>query len=174
MCGVADDNKRCTGCYMVWYCGQKYQAYDWAFHRQDCKDTNNQHIEVELVEKLVLGLYQRTNRAYFHDGGIPSKKHFVVKVQVPLVQLQGSGDFRPLLVYNKDKSLYAYLPREGAMPVYDLLVKSVKEEGFNGQKGFYYAIYCGKREDKSKGKKNGDPQIGIKINPLRILPVENW
>merc|ERR1719318_23018 len=56
VCGVDDDNKRCTGCYMVWYCGQKCQADDWSAHKQGCKETKAQYKKVVLVEHEMVGM----------------------------------------------------------------------------------------------------------------------
>merc|ERR1712129_365287 len=91
VCGVDDDNKRCTGCYMVWYCGQKCQAGDWSAHKQACKETKNQYKEVQLVEQAMAGKDNITQEMYVHTiGDVPKKKHFVVKVQVSLGLLKGT------------------------------------------------------------------------------------
>ena len=178
MCGVDDDNKRCTGCYMVWYCGQKCQAGDWSAHKQACKETKNQYKEVQLVEQAMAGKDNITQEMYVHTiGDVPKKKHFVVKVQVSLGLLKGTlsspiapdGAGDPLNVYNRERSLCGHLHREGNEQVYDMLLQSVRKEGFKGQKGFYYAIYTGEG-----GKKGSNPTVGIKINPVQMLPVEKW
>ena len=181
VCGGDDDNKRCMGCYMVWYCGEKCQVGDWPAHKKDCKVIKKQYKEVHLVEHSMAGLDNITQEMYVHKiGDVPSKKHFVVKVQVSLGHLQGTlsapvapdGAGDPLFVYNRDRSLCGHLHRERDEQVYDMLLRSVKEEGFKGQKGFYYAIYSGKegKEAKStKKKKNNNltPKVVIIINPLR-------
>ena len=174
VCGVDDDNKRCTGCYMVWYCGEECQVGDWSAHKKDCKVIKKQYMEVQLVEHSMAGLDNITQEMYVHKiGDVPSKKHFVVKVQASLEHPQGR-----LFVYNRDRSLCGYVHREGSEQVYDMLLKSIREEGFMGRKGFYYAIYSGKKgkEGMSKKKKNNNstPTVEIKINPAKILPVETW
>ena len=139
MCGVDDENKRCTGCYMVWYCGQKCQVGDWPGHKEECKVTRKQYKQVLLVEHEIAGKDNITKEVYVHKiGDVPSKKHFVVKVQVSLGQLKGSvfaplapdGVGEPLFVYNRDRSLCGQLGREGCEEVFDMLVKSVMENGF--------------------------------------------
>ena len=34
----AGDTKRCSGCYLVWYCGLSCQHEDWAGHKEECKE----------------------------------------------------------------------------------------------------------------------------------------
>ena len=51
VCKVDKDSKRCTGCYMVWYCGQECQVGDWPAHKTDCKVTRDQYKQVLLVEQ---------------------------------------------------------------------------------------------------------------------------
>merc|ERR1719470_554377 len=186
VCAVVDDNnKRCTGCYMVWYCGQKCQFEDWPNHKVDCKVTKNQYKEAQLEDREISGKDYIAKKWYVHKAGdVPSKKHFVIKVQITQDMPEGwlpapvvpGGPGEALFVYNKDRSLCGHLEREGGDEVYDQLVKGIREEGFKGQKGFFYAIYTGKgiaiRE--SEGKKNLTPVVKIKINPEKILPVEKW
>jgi len=171
VCGVDDDNKRCTGCYMVWYCGEKCQVEDWSGHKKDCKVIKKQYMEVQLVEHSMAGLDNITQEMYVHKiGDVPSKKHFVVKVQASLEHPQGR-----LFVYNRDRSLCGYVHREGSEQVYDMLLRSIKEEGFMRRKGFYYAIYSGKEGHSKKEKNhNSTPKVEIKINPVKILPLETW
>jgi len=169
VCGVDNENKRCTGCYMVWYCGQECQAVDWSNHKGCCKVTRDQYKQVLLVEHEMAGRDNITNEMYVHKtGDVPSKKHFVVKVQVGL-KCGVSAPTSPLFVYNRDRSLCGLLYRKAQEEMYDMLVRSIREEGFNGQKGFYYAIYSG------EGVTGGiTGVVGIKLNPVKILPVEKW
>jgi len=171
VCGVDDDNKRCMGCFMVWYCGEKCQVEDWSAHKKDCKVIKKQYMEVQLVEHSMAGLDNLTQQMYVHKiGDVPSKKHFVVKVQASLEHPQGR-----LFVYNRDRSLCGYLHREGSEQVYDMLLKSIREEGFMKRKGFYYATYPGKEgNSKKKKNRNSTPKVEIKINPVKILPLEMW
>ena len=39
---IRRDTKRCTGCYLAWYCGEGCQAADWDSHRAECRETSQQ------------------------------------------------------------------------------------------------------------------------------------
>jgi len=164
VCKADSDTKRCTGCYLVWYCGQECQAKDWFNHKVECKVTREQYKQVQLVEDNAAGWNNITKKVYVTKVGEPNKKHFVVKVQVPLSEFGETGG--ALYVYNKDKSLCGLLYRDKQMEMYDMLVTSIKREGFKGQKGFYYAIYTDQKKESD--------YVNLKINPVNILPVEKW
>ena len=84
----------------------------------------------------------------------------MVKIQVNQLDLS-SG----LLVYNKEKSLYIILNREGNESVHNELCERICSEGFQGIKGYFHAIL----EVQEEGKKEL-----LKINTVRIGPVEPW
>jgi hypothetical protein len=42
--------KRCTGCYLVWYCSAECQRAGWKDHRRDCKKTQSEYISVKLAQ----------------------------------------------------------------------------------------------------------------------------
>jgi len=169
VCGVDDDNKRCTGCYMVWYCGEKCQHGDWANHKEECKVTRKQYRQFVLVDEKTGVRSNITKKTHVKNvGELPSKKHFVVKVQVTFGS--GATDSDPMLIYNKDKSLCGNLHRQGQEEVFDMLFRSIKGEGgYKGLKGYFYAIHSG--EVNKEGKLIG---IVMKINPEKILPLETW
>ena len=99
MCKVDKDSKRCTGCYMVWYCGQDCQVGDWPCHKTDCKVTRDQYKQVLLVEQKTAVVNNITKKTHVNCvGDLPSKNHFVVKVQAGVVA-RPTRD--PLLVYIK-------------------------------------------------------------------------
>ena len=79
-----------------------------------------------------------------------------------------------MFVYNRDRSLCGYLLREGAEEVYDVLFKNIREKGFKGHVGFYYAIHTGGNNKNVKKKNYPDNIMGVKINPVRMLPLEKW
>ena len=169
MCKVDKDSKRCTGCYMVWYCGQECQVGDWPAHKTDCKVTRDQYKQVLLVEQKTAVVNNITKKTHVnYVGDLPSKNHFVVKVQAGVVA-RPTRD--PLLVYNKDRSLLGNLHREEQEVVYDMLVGKIREAGYKGLKGYFYVICSGEgtKSCKKKGKLHN-----IKINTEKILPVENW
>lgn len=51
VCQINKDTKRCTGCYMVWYCGQKCQQENWSDHKEKCKTNKKQYRDVILIEE---------------------------------------------------------------------------------------------------------------------------
>ena len=163
VCQVDGDTKRCTGCYMVWYCGEKCQHADWSDHKEKCKTVKEQFKEVILVEEKNILQCNISKKCYVNNvGDLPSKKHFVLKVQVDL----GDG---PLLIYNKDKSLVGKIYKEMQEEVYDTLVKSIQKGGYKGLKGYFYAIYSG------EVSKAGVPKAKLlKLNPVEVLPLETW
>ena len=40
---VKNGNKRCTGCYFVFYCGRDCQVKDWETHKDFCKQVKNEY-----------------------------------------------------------------------------------------------------------------------------------
>ena len=166
VCQVSSDTKRCTGCYMVWYCGAKCQNEDWPNHKEECKSTRKQYKEVMILVRWKETLMNRvTRKCYVRNAGdLPTKKHFPLKVQV------GIGfDHAPLLVYNRDKSFIGNLHREKQEKIFDKLVNTIKEKGYKGLKGYFYAIYLGNDSVGDSGTTNT-----MKINPDNILPLMNW
>ena len=92
----------------------------------------------------------------------PKKKHFVVKVQIPLKGFEGItvNETGTISIYNKDRSYTAYLEKEENEIVHKALMKEVQTNGVNGLKGYFYAYL--------------DSSNKLSINPSRILPPETW
>jgi len=172
VCQVDGDTKRCTGCYMVWYCGQKCQQANWSDHKEKCKTTKKQYRDVILIEEKTVVQSLSSKKCYVNNvGDLPSKKHFVVKVQVDM----GDAGNGPLLIYNKDKSLAGRLLRTRQEEVFDMLIDSIKKKGYKGLKGYFYAIYIGEISKDGEECKDGKPEAKLlKINPVEILPLETW
>eukprot|EP00092_Neocalanus_flemingeri_P108905 GFUD01139896.1.p1 GENE.GFUD01139896.1~~GFUD01139896.1.p1 ORF type:complete len:457 (+),score=101.89 GFUD01139896.1:159-1373(+) len=176
VCQVGDGkmkSKRCTGCFLVWYCGEQCQSKDWSEHRVSCKETRAKYVPVIITD---LGEEEQTSivegKVYVHrKGDKPSKTHFVVKVQVPEVQsLKPGEESGALKVYNKDKSMCGYLYRGEQERVYGQLMKDIKEKGmFGGTKAFFYAVYTENEIDLG----NMDC-FEIKINTTQMMPPEKW
>ena len=119
-CGKDDKgNKRCTGCFMVWYCGQECQKKEWEKHKAECKETRKEYKSVMLAKDLSkfygdenLGVRQAfsflSGKHYeINSEAQPKKSHFVVKIQREL-----TTDEHPMLVSNQDRSLQRYLCME--------------------------------------------------------------
>jgi len=164
-CGAAGcgrhGSKRCTGCYLVYFCSDTCFKETWATHKSNCKETRAQYKTVKLTTQFMMNLNYRSNQVTTSKGANtpPAKKHFVVKVQVP----QGLNN-EPLMVYNEDRSMMGVLKKASAPQVYDNLVVSIDKRGVKGLKGFFYAIY--KKEDASS--------VTLEINPEVVLPPEKW
>ena len=88
-----------------------------------------------------------------------------MKIQVPLYM----GDFPDpsgdMGVYNKDKSFFVKIGREGNEAVHKEIFERIISEGVHGLKGYFHAIL-------EKKKENGKEVL--KINTQRIGPAEAW
>ena len=117
-------------------------------------------------------LNYKTQKVYSQKyTGQPNKKHFVIKIQVPIQDGCGyrettNDDF---MIYNEDRSIMGFMKREGHEDVYDTLNMDIRNSGVHGLKGFYYAIF--KDTKKEKGKVS---TMQIKINSEVMLPMESW
>ena len=169
VCKVDSETKRCTGCYMVWYCGPKCQLVDWTDHKAECKISRNQFMSVALVKEITSVRHNISKKICVNKiGDLPSKGHFVVKVQTTIGDSIGRD---PLLIYNRDNSLCGKMHQEEQQKVFDMLVKRIWEGGYNGLKGYFYAIYS---ETENSADRKTKAKVIININPVRILPLENW
>ena len=175
-CG-SEGVKRCTGCYMVFYCGAGCQRSAWPGHEAACKTSQAQYRTVDLginpAKGVALTLNYKTQKVSSTTyAGLPSKKHFVVKIQVPIQA--GSGFCEPthadFMIYNEDRSVTGFLKREGQEDIYDRLNSSIRNRGVNGVKAFYYAIFSG----TMKGNEGPVDTIQLKINSELMLPMKNW
>ena len=194
-----NDTKRCSGCYLVWYCGPKCQKDDWSKHMVECKETRKEYVKVHVQSKdpTVTSLLNGSVVEQYELPALnnllkkaeslaksksmqnkPSKGHFIVSVQIAtkdrfltmsegIVKRPTKDD--PMLIFNKDQTLYGDIEKEGNEIVFAALSKNIEDHGFKGFKGYFYAIYKSKNsEEKAAGK------LEIKINTSRILPVEDW
>ena len=97
-------------------------------------------------------------RSAGRDSNEKPKSHFVVKVQIPMMDDGGA----PLSIYNKDTSFQTMLYKENNEYVHEELVKNIKEKGFHGLKGYFQVIF------------KADNPGRFKINSSMILPNEAW
>ncbi len=159
VCSKSNGLKRCTGCFLVWYCGSKCQKDDWKGHKANCKATQAEYVPVVLRQHGHSQIYNWTANSEVtvtpkSEQKISGKHHFIVKVGIAHVNADEGG----LTLYNKEKTVYGQLaPKDD---VYLELVRAVKKDGVMGVKGFFYAIW----ED---GK-------GLRVNAKRIQPPESW
>merc|ERR1719402_503679 len=149
-------NKRCTGCYIVWYCGAPCQRSDWDKHKSQCKATKSLYIPVKLQREGVCTMKNFASGEIFVTRATdrPAKKHFLVKVQVPMSDMPG-----PLQVYNKERTCFGMVPADEE--AYDKLKENVKKCGLSGLKAFFYALWDPKTDE-------------LKINTTEVQPMEKW
>ena len=165
-CGAQDEkNKKCTGCYSVWYCGHACQGRHWNKHMDKCKETKSQYklcTYRPFCTTTFFGMKGKVSAAPKENEKL-HKTHFVVKVQVPKVPKGGSGTER-LLIYNSDRTFCINLEIENNREVYSKLRKKIVSEGFKGMKGYFHVVL-----------KPGDKQSDqFRINADDILPLEPW
>ena len=92
LCEVAgSENKKCTGCYFVYYCSQHCQRQDWSSHKKECKQIRGEFQDCIVNLQPYSGRSNLSNKFYVRrTGDLPQKSHFVVKVQVSLSGELGS------------------------------------------------------------------------------------
>ena len=165
-CGVVEAvMKRCTGCYLVFYCGRKCQLDHWDQHGPDCKKTQAEYKTFFIEDSQKSGKNHQTGKVFCRlSGERPKKSHFVVKVQI-------SSENDELAVSTEDNEL------SGGMMIQRFTSASVKEikqkikkEGVNGTKGFFYAIL----PKDGKTKRNGMSVVELKINISKMQAIEVW
>ena len=168
---IAKPNKRCKGCYMVYYCDADCQKSDWSNHKVKCKETRKQYKEIVVyshMDGIVNTDYTKSLPIY---KDIKSKNtcvqgFFTVKIQIPFndsaTLLAGlmSHEKAALNAYNEDKTFFIQISEEDEM--YPILYKTIRENGVFGDKGFFHAI----SEVKDKKRR-------IMLNPT-LLPPELW
>ena len=162
-CGTQDEkNKKCTGCYSVWYCGHACQGRHWNKHMNKCKETQSQYKLCTYKPLYCTNLFDKKGKisAPPKENEKLHKTHFVVKVQVPMSDSGSTG----LYIYNRDKTFSINLYMEDNREVYSKLRKKIASEGFKGLKGYFHVVL-----------KPGDKQSDqFRINADDILPLEPW
>jgi len=147
--------KRCTGCFLAWYCSANCQKTHWTHHRDTCKKTMDEYKEVEMVKNVNSSTHSFKTGATYVNFGVTSKPKttsFIVKVQVCL-----TSNNVPMLVYNKERDVFYNISTESKLG--KVLKKVIVDaDTCNLYKGYFYSI-----------TKNGKHYI----NPT-ILPYERW
>lgn len=180
-CGQAVKNpKRCTGCYLVWYCGPCCQKEAWPGHSKECEGVRKQYKKVllmdqdmQMVDRLKGGKL-KTHKL----GEQPAKTHFVAKIQVCLGALDDPNrkdiTTSGMLLYNEERSVSGYVFRvPGQEDAYDEIFQSIKQRGWRGLKGYFYCIL--QNVDTKDGLKDtGMGLVSLEINTTRVLPPETW
>lgn len=159
VCGKCDGfaEKRCSSCFLVWYCGPACQKSDWPAHKEVCKNIRDEYLEVTMFlhDKHQALPFSINTRKYHPDKDQATKRHFIVKVQPPLKPKK--GETKHLLVYNEKRDVQYWI-KEGT-ELARILTKAVaKQESNIFGKGFFYSVI-----------KNGKHFIHPKV-----LPPETW
>lgn len=157
-----DASKRCSGCYLVWYCGRECQISGWNDHKKECKEMQKEYVEVQLKAS---GKNHEILRDTPAKCDLKGKSHFIVKIQAPLDVFESTRkkeDKEPessnLYVYNAENTINGFMVPE--MCAFQEACKAVKTHGLMGAKAYFYAMW-------EEGK-------GLKINLKRVQPPESW
>ena len=166
-----ESSKRCSGCYLVWYCCKECQISDWIDdgHKSECKEMQKEYVEVEL-DTGKPGKIHVVIRNASPKYKLKGKSHFILKIQAPLHVLEPSRKLRGkeakktgyemLYVYNEEHTVEGYISGEKSPKVYQEALEAVKTRGLMGAKAYFYAAW-------EEGK-------GLKINLKRVQPPESW
>ena len=170
VCNICTGTVRCTGCYMVRYCGRKCQLSDWKQHKSECKEARRHFVLVNLIypDKNAVDICKLTGVVTsLSQAREPRRNNFVVKIELPLSDtstktwqkaMGGAETTMNLTLYDEKKSIYGYIATVD--PFYKSFVEKIKTEGVFGEKGFFYAIV---EKDKQ-----------LKINIENMLPPRTW
>lgn len=156
VCNSGQHAKRCSGCYLVWYCGPACQKQDWDQHKAKCKETHAQYVPLN-VDKVEYYNFVAGEVKGKPPGSPPSKNHFVLKVQTKVEGEKGD----PMVVYNEERSISGEITLQKNPDVFSLIHEKVRTEGLDGFKAFFYGIW-----DQKKKR--------LRINPHVVLPLEVW
>jgi len=169
VCGVGVGEKimkRCSGCYLFWYCGRKCQLDHWPDHQHDCKRIQQEFQTFYVTDNHEKGKNHNTGQVFSRlSGDRPKKSHFVVKVQ-----LESKGKLEFLKVYSEDHLIYGHIIQEYTPSLSKELKTKIKKEGNKSKNCFFYAIIP---KDGQK-QKNGVNVVEMKINMSKIQPIEGW
>jgi len=160
-CGLnKKDNKKCSACYHVHYCSSKCQSKHWTEHKEKCKEIQSEYKVFHCMANYTgYSGIDSNGKDYERPPGTWSKKsHFVVKIQIPLLEKWQDAT----LIYNRDRSFLKHMAKIQNEKSFDELIEVIKTEGFNGLKGYFHAVL----EDVASET--------IKINTKRILPPQPW
>ena len=116
-------SKRCTGCYIAYFCSDACFKETWSAHKSYCKETRAQYKTVRVTVPQACMLNPSTGQVepFARPANLPfnltshplTKKHFKVKVQLtPWATLQGE-----LFVKNEEGSVSGGLRRAYAPQV---------------------------------------------------------
>ena len=169
VCGTkSNSNKKCSGCFLVWYCSAKCQQADWKQHKDQCQETKS-HYMIGRHNGEHMTTFCAMSKAGISDPPDINKnlikKHFAVKVQITFKDRGGGQpDYQAgLNIYNKDKSFHVWLPKKENEVLHEKLIQKISTDGYRGLKGYFHAIL-----------EPGDKEANrFRINPENIF-IEPW
>jgi hypothetical protein len=161
VCQASHHCKRCSACFLIWYCSEACQMSDWVNHQPSCLKAMAQY------RPAVIGSIRATDKLSFEEACMrytgmllneenpqPSKSHFVVKVQ------KLAETMSRLAISNKEMTVSGLLQSKKNADLYQILKSSIEAHGVFGNVAFFQATW--------------DAQNGLKVNPYVVLPPELW
>ena len=127
---------RCTGCFLVYYCGAECNRAAWGEHKIECRETRREFAVFALrpskytvVIPLKVGGVGVAPYVYYKPSG---SAHFVVKVQAPWKphtehKAEGEKD-RTMLVHNEERTIFGFITPE--MEHYAEVVDTIREDSY--------------------------------------------
>jgi len=160
-CGKNDEkNKKCSGCYYVYYCSPECQREHWEEHKKDCKVTQSEYVPFNCFDAEMVDC---KGKDWNNNPGNWKKHHFVVKISLPLFNPEKFGYERyGFSVINKDMSLQKAIRWTDNRTKSKQLDDKIKADGYHGVKGYFHALV-------PKGRKDI-----LMINIKRILQPQPW
>ena len=184
-CGVNEASLTCSRCKIQNYCSKACQKRDWKEHKQICRKPeskldNSDYIDVDVgkidprfesfhsidvsYDANAIGLKKMSKGKKMSKIGKRAMKMskdamFLVKVQI---NTQGDPFAMPIMVYDKNRKVQAYVTMANALGGVGKLVNGVKILGIKGIelgmpvpygiKGYFHAYLHESEEGASKGK----------------------
>jgi len=118
--------KRCLGCFHVWYCGTQCQKQDWSTHKNACKKRKAEFMEVDIDERSSRSVTMTNDKknVYINQMNAIKRTPFIIKVQFPLSPLATSAD--PFMCYNEKRDVEYMM--KGNTELASLLKKAIQEQ----------------------------------------------
>ena len=175
--------KKCSGCFLAYYCGKECQNEGWKYHKKECKETlkgykmfrpRNDQFSYRVTvpgSGQVVNWYPRV----LHEPR--GKANYVVKIQAPWraerereeysINESGKLVHKPLnkdmLIHNEKKTIFGMIAPD--MDHYDELLKTIRRRGVLGVKAYFYAFWEGGATEA---------KCGLKVNIKEVQPPETW
>ena len=137
-CKGIENIKRCSRCYMTWYCSITCQKLDWESHKNLCNEIHNEYEQVPKIcitnsdPKHIPNYIARGTRSLVSVSTKKCRYQHIVKIQVSTEELSQKKDtgnleedtkeFKsPLLIYNRDRTICFFMSKD--CPIYKSIIK---------------------------------------------------